>query len=307
MKKLGFFFFFVVITNTLFAQYTPVINSKRPGASESPYGVGTDVLQVEAGIFAGSTDTDNEGVLTNPIGGHLFLRYGKFIEALEINTNIVYQKNDIYTSTNNSPESVSGLSRLDIGAKYFIYQREFVDKSKEIRSWKLRNAYDKNRLIPSVGVYAGVNLNFVEEAYKQEGMSYKAALLLQNDFTKRLNLITNILLDNISSEQQYFSYIFTVTYGFGNDWSIFGELQGKNYNDLGIKENIFGCGLAYLVSRDLQFDAAFRYNTNDLFTDMIGSVGVSWRLDNHKFEEAPTEEEQQEELRPEKVKNQPTN
>ena len=33
------------------AQYTEVINSRRPGFSESPYSVGTKVYQVEAGLF----------------------------------------------------------------------------------------------------------------------------------------------------------------------------------------------------------------------------------------------------------------
>ena len=34
-----------------YAQYTEVINSRRPGFSESPYAVGTKVYQVEAGLF----------------------------------------------------------------------------------------------------------------------------------------------------------------------------------------------------------------------------------------------------------------
>ncbi len=33
------------------AQYTEVINSKRPGLSESPYGIGTKVFQMETGMF----------------------------------------------------------------------------------------------------------------------------------------------------------------------------------------------------------------------------------------------------------------
>ena len=33
------------------AQYTEVINSRRPGFSDSPYSVGTKVYQVEGGLF----------------------------------------------------------------------------------------------------------------------------------------------------------------------------------------------------------------------------------------------------------------
>jgi len=34
-----------------YGQYTEVINSRRPGYSDSPYSVGTKVYQVEAGLF----------------------------------------------------------------------------------------------------------------------------------------------------------------------------------------------------------------------------------------------------------------
>ena len=34
-----------------YGQYTEVINSRRPGFSDSPYSIGTKVYQVEGGIF----------------------------------------------------------------------------------------------------------------------------------------------------------------------------------------------------------------------------------------------------------------
>ena len=241
------------------AQYTEIINSKRPGLSESPYGVGTDVIQVETGVFFGKNTSNATFAKISPQGVNVFLRYGKFIEKLEINANITYQKdelqfNNIFTTT----RGIKGISQLTIGAKYLIFQQEFDDKSKEIRSWKKRTAFDKKRLIPSVGVYVGMNTNFVGEDYKEEGMSPKAAILLQNDFTQRLILITNLIADRIGKDNKSYSYIATMTYAITDQWSFFVENQGdflENKTDFQI-----GTGVAYLYTKDMQFDASVRTN-----------------------------------------------
>jgi len=48
--------FFILFSQTLLAQYTNIINSNRPGFSESPYSVGTRVYQLETSLFYRSTD-----------------------------------------------------------------------------------------------------------------------------------------------------------------------------------------------------------------------------------------------------------
>ena len=161
-----------------------------------------------------------------------------------------------------------------------VFQQEFDDKSKEIRSWKKRTEFDKKRLIPSVAVYAGLNTNFLGEDYKDEGMSPKVGILLQNDFTNRLNLITNLLADKIGNTNSEYSYILTMTYSLSPGWSIFVEHEGeflKNYSN-----NFYlGTGAAYLFSRDLQMDAFIRTNFDSLNPEVIGGVGASYRFDWH--------------------------
>ncbi len=290
MKKFLLVSLLLIGYQNINAQYTEIINSKRPGLSESPYGVGTDVLQIEGGFFYGASNSDETFARVDPRGVTTFLRYGKFLEKLEVNANITYQKNDLqFNNIFTSSTSISGVSQLTIGAKYLIFQQEFDDKSKEIRSWKKRTEFDKKRLIPSVGVYAGVNTNFLGEDYKDEKISYKGAILLQNDFSDRLVLITNLIADKITSDNSVYSYILTMTYAMSDRWSIFVENQGDFYKN---RSNDFqiGTGVAYLYSQDLQFDLALRTNLNATNSTFIGGVGASYRFDWHKDKEIEVDE-----------------
>lgn len=285
MKKLWLLTLLLISYQNISAQYTEIINSKRPGLSESPYGVGTDVLQIEGGIYVGWSTSDQPLAKVDPFGVSTFLRYGKFIEKLEINANIAYQRNKLLYNDGITPSTnISGISQLTVGLKYLIYQKEFEDKSKEIRSWKKRTAFDKKRLMPSIGVYGGVNSNFLAEDYKDEKISYKGALLLQNDFSDRLVLITNIIADYIASDYSVYSYILTLTYALNNRWSIFGEHQGDFFKN---SRNDFhiAAGAAYLFTRDLQVDAAVRTNFNATESLLLASVGASYRFDWHQDKE----------------------
>ena len=285
MKKIFLIVLFITSYQVINAQYTEVINSKRPGFSESPYGVGINVIQIEGGVFFGEGSSDETFAKTDPFGGTIFLRYGKFMEKLEFNAKVTYQKNklefnNIFTT---NLGTVSGLSELTVGAKYLVFQQKFADKSKEIRSWKKRTAFDKKRLIPSVGVYAGMNLNFLGKAYKEPKMSPKAAILLQNDFTNRFILLTNLIADKIGTDNRTYSYIVTATYAINQDWSIFGENQGdflKYKTDFQV-----GTGVAYLWNENLQLDTSIRVNTNVDESAFVVGLGAAWRLDRHQDKE----------------------
>lgn len=284
MKKIFLITLFIASYQSINAQYTEIINSKRPGFSESPYAVGINVIQLEGGVFFGKSDANETFAKTDPFGGTLFVRYGKIKEKLEFNAKITYQKNNLEFNNvfTTNIGKVSGLSELTVGAKYMFFQQEFEDKSKEIRSWKKRTAFDKKRWIPSIGAYVGMNLNFLGKAYKEEKMSPKAAILLQNDFTNRFVLITNLVADKIATENRAYSYIVTATYALNNQWSIFIENQGdflKHKTDIQL-----GTGAAYLWNENLQLDASIRANTNTDESAFIVGLGAAWRIDRHQDE-----------------------
>ena len=282
MKKFLILAILIICDQHLSAQYTDIINSKTPGNSESPYSVGTDVLQFETNLFYGETANNSANAKVDPRGVSLFMRYSKFDERIEVNSQIVYQSNQVFNDDLNAFNKINGISDFNVGVKYLIYQRDYIDQSNEIRSWKKRTQYDRNRWIPSIGFYIGLNTNLISEEYKEATMTPRMAILLQNNFSDRLNLITNFGSYKISGEAAY-TYIITMTYAMSKRMSIFAENQG----DLtGLENNNFqiGSGLAYLHSSNLQFDLAGRMYLNSVYSGFNIGAGVAWRLDMHQDE-----------------------
>ncbi|MCK5815350.1 MAG: transporter [Flavobacteriaceae bacterium] len=283
MKKIWFFLILLGCNQYINAQYTDIINSKRPGNSESPYSVGTGVLQFESGLFYGNTGSEELFSTINPRGASLFTRCGVFNERFEINGQIVYQYNDFqFNNTFKSSTQISGVSQLNFGFKYLIYQRDYINHSKEIRSWKKRTRYDKNRWIPSIGIYIGVNTNWVNTDYQESDMTPRVALLLQNNLSKRLIILSNIGAYNINNNNSAYTYIITATYSINESLSVFIENQG-DLSSSSLNPQV-GTGLAYLFSRNLQFDFSARAYLDQVNPGFITGVGVAWRWDNHKDE-----------------------
>lgn len=280
MSKRILSFFLFSCSFLLNAQYTTVINSNRPGFSESPYSVGSGVYQLETGVFYNSSKIVRFFTIPKSFGYELTFRTSLFHDKLELNTNLAFQRDKVaFKNVFQSHYYTTGISDFSIGAKYLVYEQEYEDKSKEIRSWKRRHAFDWKRAIPSVAVYLGVNTNLVNDIYKLESITPKVGVLLQNNLTNRFNIITNIFYDNIGSDYSELSYIVTGTYILNEKWSTFFEHQGK-YNKYFIN-NDFGTGVAYLSGRHFQIDASTRLNFNGKTTEFYTALGFSFRLDRH--------------------------
>ena len=279
MKRVFLLLALFALSFSVKAQYTDIINSKRPGFSESPFGVGTNVYQIETGFFYKNNNSNLPYSSKKAIGTDLYFRTGQFKERLEFNGKFTYQ-NDVIINPYGENYHTFGPSEFTIGAKYLFYQPTYTDKTKEIRSWKRKMSFDKKRLIPAIGVYAGLNTNLVGHDYKDSGMSYKAALLLQNDFSDRLNVITNLIADKISAPLSNYSYIITMTYAINQNWSYFIENQGI-YTKINSPNYNFGTGLALLLSNNLQLDASVRTNFFNTYSTVFASAGFAWRLDLH--------------------------
>ena len=278
---LSFFLFFALFQQTIFAQFTEVINSNRPGFSESPYSVGTNVYQLEAGLFYRNTKIVPTFTIPESFGTRLVFRTSFFLEKLELNTNISFQKDKVaFKNIFTSQYSTAGLSEFTIGAKYLVYQPKKKDSAKrEIRSWKRKFAFKWSSLIPTVAIYAGVNTNLLGKVHKIESITPKIGVLLQSELKNNLNLITNIYYDKFGSDFAEFSYILTGTYSFNPRWSTFLETQG--IHNKYIAKNNYGVGLAYLFNRNLQFDSSVRYISESKTRGAYVGFGASYRLDRH--------------------------
>ena len=277
-----FFSILLLVLQTSFAQYTEVINSKRPGFSESPFGIGTKVYQIETGGFY-RYNAKQELLTTRSSGGmDLFLRSGLFWEKLEVNIGFTYQKDQVLDDLLlDNTFAQSGFSQFTLGGKYLFYMPKYKDPSKEIRSWKKKWAFDTKRLIPSIGLYAGLNTNLLGKPYKAPSLSPKVVLLLQNDFSPYLIWVNNIVGDYLTlNDQRTFGYISTLSYSMTDRFSIFGETQGMFTKTE--KEFLFGGGFAYLPSKNMQIDIFARHEIEFDYLNLYGGLGFSWRLDRHK-------------------------
>ncbi|MFY0631499.1 MAG: transporter [Flavobacteriaceae bacterium] len=276
-----FILWIILFTSTLSAQYTGVINSNRPGFSESPYSVGTGIYQLETSLFFRKTGIYPTFSKPQSSGVDLLFRTSFFKEKLELNANFAFQKDKIaFENIFTSSYFTSGLSKLTIAGKYLVYEQKYKDKSKEIRSWTERHRFDWKRVIPSVAVYAGLNTDFVGEVHKVGQISPKVGVLLQNDLTRDLNIITNIFYDKIGTDFSEISYIITGTYSFNERWSTF--IENQTFFNKFENRTSLGSGLAFLYNRDIQVNSSLRLLVNGKSSGFYTSFGVSYRLDRHK-------------------------
>ncbi|MCF2876145.1 MULTISPECIES: transporter [unclassified Tenacibaculum] len=283
IKKL-FLFFAFCSTLLVNAQYTTVINSNRPGFSESPYSVGSGVYQFESSLFFRKINATPTFSNPQAIGLNLLFRTSFFSEKLEFNLNTSLQNDkNAFKNVFESSYTQTGFGNLTLGAKYLVYTPKYDDKSKEIRSWKARHSFDWKRWIPHVGVYAGLNFgSILNDYHKKGGVTPKVGVLLQNEFSDKLNVISNLYYDYIGSDFSEFSYIITGTYNFNDYWSGFAELQGS-FEKYQRKSNI-GFGAAYLYSENLQLNATARIMRQQSEIGFYTGVGVSYRINRHKDE-----------------------
>ncbi|WP_088323186.1 transporter [Polaribacter tangerinus] len=265
----------------VYGQYTDVINSNKPGFSESPYSVGSGVYQFESNLFYKKTNITPTFSTPESLGIDFLFRTSFFLEKLELNAQLTYQQDEIaFKNIFTSSYNTNGFSRMTVGAKYLLYQQKYEDKSKEVRSWKRRNAFDKKRLIPSVAIYLGLNTDAVNSVYKKGKMSPKVGVLLQNNLTTNFNIITNFYYDNIGTKFEEFSYIITATHNFGNQWSAFFENQTV-YLTPQTNSNL-GLGFAYLFHRNLQINTAARLIYEGVSQGYYVGLGASYRIDHYK-------------------------
>ncbi len=290
MKNFLLLLLFLVVFQTANAQYTEVINSRRPGFTDSPFSVGTDVLQFESGLFYQKIKDNTNNLNVSSIGTDVMVRYGKFLEKLEINLNLAFQHDNIkFDDPLLDNLSRTGLSQLTVGGKYLVYMPKYKDKSKEIHSWKKKMAYDWKRLIPSVAVYAGANIpitkNYVRgnaPGFLDGKFSPRFAIYTQNDFSDRFVFLMNLVMDKIGSGQKENSYILTGTYSINDRISIFGEHQGI-FKDESIPNDFqFGIGTAYLMAKDKQVDFSLRRISDRDGSAFLVSAGFAWRIDKHQ-------------------------
>ncbi len=297
---------FFVFQGTLYAQYTDIINSNRPGASHGAYSVGKNVLQLEFGVGFNQYKHRrfNDSEVTNFEMG-LDLRYGLLWEQLEISWESGYIIDQFTNRVSAVTQFVdrNGFTKNRLGAKYLFFDpyKNRGDEKPNLYSWKANNTQFRWKdLIPAMSVFVGANIvpgdnpypygypfseieviGF-EDATSEPTLSPKVMLLTQSHFAGTWVLVTNIYCDRITTDFPEFGYIISITHAFNARWSAYLENQGTDsdvYSDL-----LFRGGAAYLLSEKFQLDVNLGFSTKDSPSRFLGNLGVSYRFDWHKDE-----------------------
>jgi hypothetical protein len=273
----------LLITTLNYAQFTDVINSNRPGESMSAFSVGKTVFQAELGFYGVQEEHALSNYTIKGLGGDLTLRYGAFLEQLELIVDLQYQNDTYKTDWTNTKRS--GLKQSNFGLKYLLYDpNKNYEEKVNVFSWKAAQKFSYRSLIPAVGLFVGANLNFSDNQFSfptDPKVSPKAMLITQNQFGKYV-VVTNIIADKILTDFPSYGYVVTLTRGFTPRWTGFIENQG--YQSDFYADCIFRGGAAYLIQENIQVDASFGANIKNTPSLLVAGIGLSWRFDENYSE-----------------------
>ncbi|RNC90186.1 MAG: transporter [Allomuricauda sp.] len=281
-----FLFILFLVPALGLAQYTDVINSNRPGLSVSAYAVGKNVVQAEFGALYEQQDHGDLNTTSNILGADLSLRYGLFLEQLEINYEGTFISQNITFDNFGFDERRTDFSRNRLGLKYLIYDKYKNPENNKpnLYSWRANNVFQLKNLIPSaISLYGGVTFNLGDNPFYPEDptLSYRGMIATQSKLSPRFVFITNVAYDRITTDFPELSYLISLQHAFRNPkWSVFVEHQGidsDRYADL-----LLRTGVVHLFNENFQADinlgASFKGTPSRIFL----STGFSYRLDFHK-------------------------
>jgi hypothetical protein len=280
----------LVFSYNAYSQYTDVINSNRPGVSRSAFSVGTNVLQFEVGPYIVNEEHTPLRYEVSGFGADFSIRYGLFLEELEVNLEGTYQ-NDTFTDNRSAiPQETtrSNFKNFTFGAKYLVYDpyKNAEEDKPNLYSYHANRGFKWKFLIPAVSVYAGINLDSKNNPFVApdvEGISPKVMVATQHNFIGGWVFVMNFLKDRIGSEFSDFQYILTLTKSVGQQWAVFGEAHGINSDFYA--DNLFRFGGAYLWNKNFQLDTALTFNTKDTPQVFGVNFGASYRFDFHEDKE----------------------
>ena len=277
-------------------QYTDVINSNRPGIGVSAYAVGKNVVQAETGFLYEMRDHSLVNTSSSILGGELALRYGFLFEELEIKYEGTYINETISFDNFGVEETRTDFSRNRIGVKYLLYDKYKNPQANKpnLYSWRANNVFQLKNLIPSaISIYGGATFTLGDNPfYPEDGtVSYRAMVATQSRLTPKSVLITNVAYDRITTDFPEISYAISYTRAFRNPkWSFFIEHQGiqsDRFSDL-----LLRTGIAHLFGPNFQADFSVGASVKDTPFRAFGRTGISYRLDFHKDELLPIEDQE---------------
>lgn len=276
------FFLNLFLVHNINSQYTEIINTNKPGSSQGAFSVGKNILQFENTAYFSENSHDIINYESQQKGLNFSVRFGAFLEKLELNIdgNFQIEKIDDFKYNPVRRSEVSNFKFLRFGGKYLIHdpKKGLEDKPNYYSYWANKKFSFKN-LIPAVSLYAALNIdseNNPYTAYGVKGISPTVSIILQSNFSKRSVLICNLIGDRIGSTQNDYGYIISLTHAFSSRFISYLENQAI-ISDF-YADNKIELGVAYLINKNIQLDIGSSLNFKSTPKIFAISFGYSHRF-----------------------------
>ena len=276
------FFLNLFLVHNINSQYTEIINTNKPGSSQGAFSVGKNILQFENTAYFSENSHDIINYESQQTGLNFSVRFGAFLEKLELNIdgNFQMEKIDDFKYNPVRRSEVSNFKFLRFGGKYLIYdpKKGLEDKPNYYSYWANKKFSFKN-LIPAVSLYAALNIdseNNPYTAYGVKGISPTVSIILQSNFSNRSVLICNLIGDRIGSTQNDYGYIISLTHAFSSRFISYLENQAI-ISDF-YADNKIELGVAYLINKNIQLDIGSSLNFKSTPKIFAFSFGYSHRF-----------------------------
>ncbi|MBL6647064.1 MAG: transporter [Flavobacteriaceae bacterium] len=290
----------LVLSSISWGQYTPIINSNRPGASMGAFGVGPGVYQVEWGnAYRSGSFERYANASFGGWGSAVAFRTGLFTESFELIYQLDFQLDQLqFQNRRGTVEGRrSGLKNHSIGFKYVLFDPfRYPEWYKpNLYSWKANQGVRWIDLVPVISFYGGVEIvldntypyatnfkplfDFGIEKYKPSTFSGTFQFITQNHLGKDWVLTTNWGTRYFGTAYESNFHTIGLTVNLNERWSAFVEehnTKSKLFSDATIST-----GIAHLLSRDLQMDMHISRTTKKTPQLFEWAVGFSYRIDKH--------------------------
>ena len=251
MKNLWIASLFLLCSATIYSQYTEIINSNRPSPSESPFSVGTDVLQFETGFFL---EQREETVFydASSFGSNLSIRYGisKNVEV-DAEVNLITAKDKTA-----QPQNTTGIEPAMLGVNYLL-----LSESKS-----------------QPAIILSAQLAFPFMATKNLSANYLAPLLqanLQKPVNKKLALGVSggAFWDGFVTTAS-FIYNANATYTFSKKWMAVSEWFG--FINGGLSQHNTDLSITYSFNKNVQLGITAGTGISDAAHKSYISINGVW-------------------------------
>ena len=198
-----------------YGQYTDVINSNRPGESQTAYAVGLNVFQVEVGMYGMRNEHKLARYKAPGFGTNYAFRFGYFKEELEFIAELEHKVE--YFRAPLKSANRSGLRNVTLGAKYLFFDPNdyFEEEKPDLLSYHNNNRFKWRDAIPAISAYVGANINYRNPyTFDSDPMfSPKIMVVMQSNIYYRWVVVGNIIVDKITTNSPSYGGILTVTRG----------------------------------------------------------------------------------------------